>query len=166
MGLIISNEIQDRIKKIDFFSNCGKMLKIKTSYNIKYVKSWKESKTFYSDQNWENTTLEAGNELTSFLSKGHPDQYNQKWNEMVRLAKATVINDILPKIEEYAKINSLDKGFINCVKWDILGAVLEDIYKEYKKEPIMFLKLLEIYESGNFPCGWIGTWPEGSLVVY
>ena len=43
---------------------------------------------------------------------------------------------------------------------------MEDTYKKCKKRPVFFLHLLEIYESGNLPCGWEGKWPDGKLIVF
>jgi hypothetical protein len=61
--------------------------------------------------------------------------------------------------------NGLDKVFVDSVLWDLLGAIMEFYYGQCKNRPEFFLDLLKIYESGNFPCGWIGEWPNGKLIV-
>jgi hypothetical protein len=166
MNLEISEDMVNRINNINFFHNCGNVLNYDSSMNIKYVESWKAAESYYTDPNWETTTLEAGNRLTVYLSKNYPNLYNQKWNEIVRSAKSSIIKEMLPALVEYTEKHLLNSELIESVKWDILSAVMEYVYKDYSKEHTFFLTLLEIYEAGNFPCGWIGTWPEGSLVVY
>ena len=165
MNLSVSEELLKRIKAINWFNNCGDSLSIIKNFNVKHVKSWKEAKTYYSDKVWSSTTLEARNSLTEFLDKNYIIEY-QKWDDYVDIGWKIIDEEILNKLEEIKEKNKLDIKFINTAKWVILNAIMEDVYREAKNRPTFFLKLLEIYESGNFPCGWIGKWPEGSLVVY
>jgi hypothetical protein len=52
------------------------------------------------------------------------------------------------------------------VQWDILAALMEHAYLGSGHRCFFFLELLSVYEAGHFPCGWIGPWPQGKLVVY
>ena len=165
MNMTISPELLDRIRNINWFSNCGNPVSAVSDFKISYVKSWKEAKTYYSEQNWSSTTLEVRNVFTAFLDKYYINEY-QKWDDYVDIGWKVIDEEILSKLEQLKEKNKLDQKFINTVKWTILNAIMEDVYKEATDRPTFFLKLLEIYESGNFPCGWIGKWPEGSLVVY
>ena len=49
-------------------------------------------------------------------------------------------------------------------------AALEISYrKKFKKTPIFFERLLQVYEAGRLPCGWDGSleeWPKGRLLVH
>lgn len=38
-------------------------------------------------------------------------------------------------------------------------------YKEYF-ETTFYKEILEIYECGNIPCGWNGTYPQRKMIVY
>ncbi len=165
MNMTISPELLDRIRNINWFSNCGNTVSTASDFKITYVKSWREAKTYYSDQNWENTTLDARNELTSFLSQNYQSDY-QEWNNYTSKLRTSILPNLITKIDSFKKDYSLGDAFIHSVTWDILNAIMEDVYGEVADRPTFFLKLLEIYEAGNFPCGWIGKWPEGSLVVY
>jgi hypothetical protein len=165
MDLEISEVIVKRIRDINFFHNCGNILNFEPAMSIKYVESWKEAKKNYTDPNWENITLEARNNLTSFLSLNFTKEY-QEWNNYSSFLRKEILPDLLQVLNPIEQENSLGDKFIKTVTWTILNSIMEYVYKDYSKEHTFFLTLLEIYEAGYFPCGWIGTWPEGSLVVY
>ena len=165
MNMTISEALLERIRNTDWFHNCGNPVSAANDFKITYVKSWKEAKTYYSDQNWSSSTLEAANTLTEFLFKYYPNEY-KKWNEYSAIARDFLNEELLNKLEQLKEDYKLDLKFISTIKWATIHAIMEDVYKEATDRPTFFLKLLEIYELGNFPCGWIGKWPEGSLVVY
>ncbi|ATP40187.1 hypothetical protein CSE16_09085 [Solibacillus sp. R5-41] len=161
----IDQDILNRIKQINWLTNCGQTLQNEMQISYTKVYNWKEAMRNYQDSNWEKTTLEARNELTVFLHNKYRDQYS-KWNSIVKEARMFVEKEIIPKIENYREKNELDKVFIDCVEWDILNAIMESTYSKCNHRPVFFLELLKVYESGNFPCGWDGGWPEGNLIVY
>lgn len=161
----ISNELLERIKKIDWCSNCGNEIRAAVKYKIKYAGSWKEAKTFYKDLNWENTGLEAKNDITSIIGIDHNDEL-LKWKDLIPAVRDFISDNVLNKIEKIKKENKLDDKFVGCIRWDVIHIIKEYTYNELSPLPGFYLNLLEIYESGNFPCGWIGTYPEGSLAVY
>jgi hypothetical protein len=43
---------------------------------------------------------------------------------------------------------------------------MENSYLQSGHSAFFFLELLTVYESGHFPCGWQGEWPQGKLLVY
>lgn len=53
---------------------------------------------------------------------------------------------------------------------DLNLAALEITYRrKFPKAPIFFGRLLEVYEAGHLPCGWVGDlddWPNGELLVH
>ena len=161
----LDNNVLERIKNINWFENCGMQVNTQIDIPIVYVNSWKDAKETYQLPDWENTTLEARNELTSFLHGKFRAQYSS-WNQLVRDAKTFIDVEVMPKINIIKEKNNLDQIFIDCVKWDILNAIMEGTFKNCNLRKTFFLDLLTIYESGNFPCGWNGKWPEGSLLVY
>lgn len=161
----IDQNVLDRIKLINWFANCGQALLKDLEINCIYVRDLSEAKRKYQNSAWENTTLEARNKLTSYLHNKYRNEYND-WNIFTKEARAFIEQEILPKLENYREENSLDKMFIDSVKWDILNAIMESTYSSCRNRPVFFLELLKVYESGNFPCGWEGVWPEGSLIIY
>lgn len=161
----IGKEIFDRINKIDWFSNCGNKVSDDLGYEIGYVNCWEEASNYFSQPSWENTTMEARNELNSFLSNKYCNDYS-KWNTITKEAKSFLEKEIVPKINIIKEKNNLDDVFVDCVKWDLLGSIMEYAYKGCKNRPTFFLNILAIYEGGNFPCGWEGDWPQGKLIVF
>lgn len=150
--MAIEKKIINRITSIDWFSNCGNIIDIHSNYEIKFVDSWAEAKNYFSQTLWEDKTLEESNNLTTYLFNKYPNEYS-KWNVIVKEAKQFIENEIVPKIMKIEVENALGDTFVDCVKWDILGAIMENEFIKCKGIPIFSLKLLEIYEDGNFPCG-------------
>ncbi|MES9684504.1 hypothetical protein CN514_08615 [Bacillus sp. AFS001701] len=162
----IESDILNRIKDIQWFVNCGKSVESDVQMNISYTNSWKKAEKHYKKLSWENFTLEVNNDLAAFLRNKYPREYSN-WNYVAAEARSFINNEIVPKLELIKEQNELDQDFIGTVSWDILGAIMEETYKNCKKRPTFFLELLRIYESGNFPCGWKnGKFPEGDLVVF
>lgn len=161
----IEKEIVNRIKSIEWCSNCGNIANIQLSYENKYVSLWSEAKKYYNQATWEDKTLKAQNELTSFLFNKYRNEY-LKWNSVVKEAKKFIEEEVVPKIKKIEEDNDLGTVFIDCVKWDILGAIMEYEYRKCNGRPTFFLNLLEIYESGNFPCGWDNSTKNGELIVF
>ncbi|WP_217560334.1 hypothetical protein [Paenibacillus sp. GbtcB18] len=162
--MTIEKEIVERISVINWFSNCGNSLKSSIDLKIINETSWKNAVKHSQSRYWEEITLEAGNELTEFLSLNFPDKY-KKWNHLIREGKEIIEMHVTPKIGEYLTQQELSPAILDNVKWDIISAIMEYNYKS-EKEPAFFLELLKVYESGNFPCGWKGSWPDGKLIVY
>ncbi|AEV69721.1 hypothetical protein [Acetivibrio clariflavus] len=160
-----NSKFLNRILSIDWFNNCGNPIKQNINYTVIYVFSWDEAKRCYTDPVWEDTTLEASNALSEFLNNKYKSEF-ANWNKIAREGKAFLENNIVHKIEAFRESNNLDKTFTDCVKWDLLGAIMEASYSKCKNRPEFFLELLKVYESGNFPCGWSGKWPDGKLIIF
>ncbi|MCM3124487.1 MULTISPECIES: hypothetical protein [unclassified Mesobacillus] len=141
-----------RISNIDWFSNSGFEVKTNINFPVKYVESWEEARESYLKPEWERITLEYQNELTSLLHRKYRPQYIN-WNSMVKEAKGFIEKEIVPKIGIIKEQNNLDQVFIDCVKWDIVNAIMESSFSIRENEVNFFKELLIVYESGNFPCG-------------
>ncbi|MFD0588386.1 hypothetical protein ACFQZE_10265 [Paenibacillus sp. GCM10027627] len=160
----LNENLLNRIKEIRWFENCGHSFLTEEGSTIKFVDSWELAMKNCSHINWENTSLDARGELTVFLHNKYQTQYMQ-WNNLVDLAKCFMELEVYPYIEKTKESFGLDEGFCHSVKWDILHVILEDAYSKYYRKTF-FRDLLEVYEKGNFPCGWEGKWPKGNLIVY
>ncbi|MBT2661586.1 hypothetical protein [Bacillus sp. ISL-45] len=124
----LDNNVLERIKNINWFENCGMQVNTQINIPIIYVNSWEDAKETYQLPDWENTTLEARNELTSFLHSKFRAQYSI-WNQLVRDAKTFIDVEVIPKINIIKETNNLDEIFIDSVKWDILNAIMEGTFK-------------------------------------
>jgi len=158
----LDNNIFERLQAIRWFEKCGQPPIQNLEFGITWIKDWQTATKYFSDPEWQNTTLEARNMLTVHLSKKHAKEY-QDWNKLVRDAKIK-LQDIFTAIEIFQQKQGLNKKFSDCARWDLLAAVMESTYKSCHP-PVFFLKLLTIYENGHYPCGWQGEWPNGNLVV-
>ena len=155
----------DKIRGINWFHNVGAPLTIPQLIDTIQIRTWEEVQLYYHGEEWEDAKLEAQNALTSFLSRSHKAEY-QEWNKLNAAAREFLKNDVEEKVLPYAQAHNLDKVFLSTLQWSLVGALREDAYKECNPPVRFFTDLLDIYEAGHFPCGWVeGKWPEGKLVV-
>ena len=66
----------------------------------------------------------------------------------------------------FAERHGFGKVFVDCVSWNVLGAVMEHEYRRFQERPEFSLHLLRVYRAGHFPCGWSGEWPAGQLLAW
>lgn len=152
--------IKSRLSAIKWFANVGKPLE--SFKNINQLSSIFEVGEHLGSAIWENTTLEAANEISGFLVNKHSSLF-QHWNIIACEAR----NYYKKNIADLVYINGIDNKLLNqCVGWDITHFLIEDYYKTVLKEPLFFECLLKVYESGHLPCGWQGCWPKGNLIIY
>ena len=155
----------DKIRGINWFHNVGAPLTSPQLIDTIQIRTWEEVQLYYHGEEWEDAKLEAQNALTSFLSRSHKAEY-QEWNKLNAAAREFLKNDVEEKFQPYALAHNLDKVFLSTLQWCLVGALREDAYRECNPPVRFFTDLLDIYEAGHFPCGWVeGKWPEGKLVV-
>lgn len=160
------SDVAGRLRAIDWFSRCGQPLALDLTMGIEPVSTWREATQRCMDEAWEDVELEAQNQLTLWLSR-HDRENFQRWNERVDRHKVAVVGPLAERAwEPYQRKRELDPAIIHSVRWDVLGALMENSYLGSGHRCFFFLELLKVYEAGHFPCGWRGEWPEGTLVVY
>lgn len=97
------------------------------------------------------------------MAKKHSVVY-QEWNTLADDARDFVENIITPSVPQ---INDIDMELLfTNMKWDLVNYLMEDAYKIKLRVPLFFSSIVSIYELGHIPCGWVGSWPKGQLVVY
>ena len=154
------------VEQIDWFSAVGKQPLPAWSMPAVAVASQNQALKYCSARGWEDVTLEAANELTGFLTRRYDERYSQ-WNDIVIAAKSRIVTPLADRVwQPFAAQRGLGKGFVDCVSWDVLSAIMEHEYRDCTERPIFFLHLLEVYCAGHFPCGWAGKWPAGQLRVW
>ncbi|MPQ31917.1 hypothetical protein E4V42_10790 [Clostridium estertheticum] len=162
----VNMEIVERLEKINWFKNCGKPLSISLMYDVNYAKDINSVIKHISSTRWGNIGLEEKNDLTSYLFKNYPNKYHQVWNELVENIKENIMINIKNEAIKMANNKGLnDNSIIGHIEWDILIIIMAFTYSEYK-EPTFYKEILRIYESGNIPCGWKGTYPNGRIIIY
>jgi hypothetical protein len=112
-----------------------------------------------------NATLEARNLLTEYLFLHHRAEYNA-WNTLAISAREFIQENVVPR-NENVFADSLPKDCLGSVQWDIHSAIMEDTYAFLNHPFVFFSQLLQIYEAGHLPCGWVdGKYPKGVLLIY
>ncbi|MCU5771731.1 hypothetical protein N5923_08845 [Erwiniaceae bacterium BAC15a-03b] len=155
----ISRSAVDRLLKINWFINIGK---VSVLNNIKQVANESDFIKEITSADWEDATLEAGNEITGYLAKKHTNDY-QQWNVLVREAKKIIDAEVIPIVKDKGVSENI---ILENIKWDLVNFLMEDAYKRFLKGNLFFESLIVIYEDGHIPCGWEGTWPLGKLIIY
>ncbi len=154
------------MQQIKWFSHCGDPFLFSLDMEISQVSTWSQAKKYCQKLQWENTTLEAQNSLTIYLGCYHKGIY-QDWNNLAQAGREFIHTQVEPFLTEFKLENGLNQRFVDCVKWDLLGIMLEDAYREFQLPTTFYRTLFCIYERGHFPCGWTsGEWPEGKLIIF
>ena len=81
----------------------------------------------------------------------------QEWNNLVLDFKKSYIPQLMSQWE-----SALERS----VSFNILSITVIDAYKDIVSMPILFCRILEVYEAGWLPCGWRGSKETGKLIVY
>jgi hypothetical protein len=155
-----------RLRAIPWFAHSGQAFDLDLTMTKERVTDWPTAIASCKDPVWENVELEAQNQLTLWLHL-HDHSHYQKWNDIVLAHKASVVNPLIEQaVIPFQEKHGLDIAFVHSVQWDILGALMENSYLGSGHKAFFFLELLMVYEAGHFPCGWVGEWPQGKLLVY
>jgi hypothetical protein len=159
-------DLVSRINSIRWFAHCGEPLALDLSMATQAITNWPQAIESCKSTAWENVELEAQNQLTLWLHLHDHDNYRQ-WNDIANAQKKAVVNpSIEGHVAPFQSQHRLDIALVHCVQWDMLGALMENAYLSSGHSAFFFLELLMVYESGHFPCGWLGEWPQGKLLVY
>ena len=150
------------IHQIDWFSNVGLPV-VGDPEELVQVTSWAQACESCEGRVWDDVQLDASNNLTAFLSLTCRMEY-RKWNTIVNAVK-TEFEPAWAKMRRRVKELGLPVTVIHCVQWDTCAAAAEQAYLQWNP-PFFFARLMRFYESGHFPCGWVGDWPDGKLLVF
>lgn len=161
----VNSSLLTRIEQINWFSTCGIVFNANIDLQYTQVEGVKAAFKHCSSHDWENATLDARNILTAYLSAYHPLE-DRCWNSLAINARNFIREKVVPRIE-IAFDGTLPKKCTNVIEWDIHSAIMEDAYAFLNHPSIFFSQLLQIYEAGHLPCGWVGgEYPNGKLLIY
>ena len=162
-----SADFFEPILSIAWFQNCGAPVDMKGFATTDSVQSWREAIACCSTPEWENTTLDARNDLTVCLQKRGALAAGE-WNRVTAYFKAQCIEPLTQSVwQPFAANTKLPDVFVHDVQWNVLAALMEMHFVHVKNLPTFFRRLLGVYREGHFPCGWTGgAYPAGTLLVY
>jgi hypothetical protein len=152
------------LENSNWFASVGILDGIIESENIVMLTSWSEAIFQCSSIEWENLCLEAQNQFRMRVLERNKDRY-LKWNDTVDVVKPHVTALVKRKIEATMRNYKLDKIFEDTVFWDILGVCMESEFTDVYP-PGFFASQAYWYVNGHFPCGWVGEFPNGKLIIY
>jgi hypothetical protein len=125
---------------------------------------------------WMQDASEAGADPPSRFPNWLGSDF-EFWSELRDLERAKIKKG-------KAKVQDKFSSYLSTLVWDRLtlpasleegiGTLRDEIYadmedaylNEYLGQPsALFDQILEAYEQGGWPCGWLGKYPSGKLIV-
>jgi hypothetical protein len=154
------------LSSIGWFASCGRPSLLGLPFVAQPVYSWHEAVAACQSEESRSANLEPRNKLSSFLHAKYPRRF-QRWNDITDEIKRTCITPLVSQVwQPFADAHGLPGPFVDCVAWQVLASAMENEYRQCDGLPFHFLHLLEVYRKGHFPCGWVGRWPEGKLLIF
>ena len=165
MDMRLDKGIKDRLLKIYWLSNCGKLDNLDLTFGYTYIKNIKEIEKMLDGVKWGNTCMDARNDLTEYMSLHHSDKYHC-WNAMVDEATNDIISEVYQVVVEKCRDLQIPEKMVVNIRSNIVNIALTYSYKEYY-ESAFYDDMLKIYESGHLPCGWLGgKYPNGKFKIF
>jgi hypothetical protein len=128
------------------------------------LRSWAEAAASCGSPEWQELLLEASNRYCESVAARSRKRWDE-WNRIVGEVKPFAEELVERKVCSTVEANGLAKVFPDTVRWDILHACMEAEYADVFP-PGFFASQAYWYVQGHFPCGWVGSFPEGRLVLY
>jgi hypothetical protein len=151
-----------RVSEAEWFHSVGKPI---DHLDILRAHSWKEAGQYYSSPSWEEFAIEAVNELKAIGYRLRPNRSVPEWNRIIAQIKRKIEPLVRNRVVQLIREQMVPEAIENCVKWDLLAYCRASEFRDEAPESL-YLKIGEWYMAGHFPCGWIGDYPKGKLVVF
>ena len=159
------SDLAERISQFNWFSNCGKSSPAETTMPIRFVESFAVAQSICSRFDWENFKIDANNQLSLWLNQNHKDEY-QKWNTYA-IANNKIIDSFIGiSIRTKLQQLGLHEDIAKYVRADMQNVFIANDYLFTGHTCYFAFELLNVYNWGNIPCGWVGDWPAGYLVAF
>jgi hypothetical protein len=154
-----------RLREVQWLSRVGIPTPLVLPFSYRFVSDVVTAADAIAQPDWEDWTLERGNDTTSFLSKRFPSR-DASWNLVVRTAKEFMQSELEPRLLP-ALSSALpgSKAAVDAVRWDVVSALMEAAYADCHP-PLFFTHLIAVYEAGHLPVGWDASSEPGTLLVY
>ena len=150
----------EQLRSAEWFSNTGGP----ASHRVITVSSWQEAIESCQSEEWQELLLEAANRYSEAVLRRSKERFRQ-WNDVAHEVKSATEPLVQQKIASVVEQNRLPKVFADTVSWDISHCCMESEYADVF-EPGFFASQAFWYVNGRFPCGWVGSFPEGRLRIY
>ncbi len=157
--LKIDDNIKNQFRSIGFLKDWGEANTL--DFYVDSITS-DELAEFLSDDNWENVTIDAVNQLSAEVLSKNKEVFSL-WNQYSSDSREFVKNELICDFSL-----SFSQSIVDCIRWDIIHLVLYFQYRFLLNIDIIpfYEKMFLIYKNGHFPCGWVnGEYPDGNFVV-
>ena len=146
-----------------WFAKVGQPLSAPTA--VARVASWEEAFETQRADYWYQVINGAADRLAAVVRSASPERYSY-WNDYVRAIKALAYPLVERKLEATGLAAAIAACRFHGCRWVVLHACLEYEYANLVPPGGFFHQTAEWYQSGQYPCGWLGEFPEGQLIVY
>ena len=160
-----NTDVAARLKAIDWFAKCGEPVKLDLTMPVVQVTSWEEAADSCQERESKSSRLQAQNQLSGWLHV-HAHAEFQEWNDRVDEHNRILAPVVEKRWKPFFESRNLPVKLLHATDWNVGSALTEESYLNTGHRCFFFHELLLVYEAGHFPCGWIGEWPEGKLVIY
>ena len=131
----------------------NKLLTFDTNENMDwhFINNIEEMETYLYSQTAVDTCWLDLRENNSLILKLTNAQERATWDKEI----VPIIQSRLKEVGYIEYLNDIEMDLFNChlnITHLLKNKLWNSIFKAYKK--------------GNFPCGWLGSYPEGKLVVF
>ena len=153
-------DLIEQLKRTDWFSNAGMPLDDAT---VGLVGSWQQAAELKKGMPWENTCIDAQNALTVRLHLEHNDRY-QNWNDLIHTVNDLLMPSLERELQDVACRYPTVRQLADEIKLELRLACVETDYADLV-EAGSYTEVAKWYMRGRFPCGWMGCWPQGRLMI-
>jgi hypothetical protein len=112
---------------------------------------------------WSDFRLERRNDITACLAVRLRSR-GSEWNKCALVFSQFVEECVTPAIQNEIRRCRLPEGLIQLAKWDVVSYMQEVNYRRTCRSTF-FGHVLQGYEVGGLPHGWLGQFPQGHLLV-
>lgn len=150
----------DSLGRTEFFHAVGQPLPGK----VERVNSWFGAHRLSRSNAWTDAQNEVANDLRARVRAVDKTLYNT-WNDHVNVIKPQIEAIIRRQMTSFWLKRLVLGRMISGVEWDLLIAATERQFSGVC--PLGVGSLIgDYYLAGHYPCGWLGEYPEGQLVVF
>lgn len=160
----IKHEFFKKLLDCKWLENCGNDKDVTYDFEVIQVKKEEALKRIVSLK-WENTCLDAHNDLIGYLFTNHYDEYKCLWNKQVKILHAEYFPQIEEKIRKSILEKDLPEEVIPDIRINFIRIMMNHYFSEYYESQFLN-KLLDIYLSGHLPCGFTGNHETGKIMIY
>ena len=144
------SDMAARVGGIPWFSRCGAApAELQVTPPVAWVASWPLASEAAETAESEDADLEAQNQLTLWLTLHHRGEY-ANWNERVVRLKAQVVEPLLPRWAAFQESAGLGEWFLHTVRWQILGAAMENEYLHLQHPAVYFRNSCGFTKPGGY----------------